>query len=331
MHFWLSTKGLPPTGLLVFFSIVSGITIANAKEAGENRNFEKLDPMVKQVCRWLPAETETLTYLSRDNKISPERDKLMPKSFGILSLVRKGKFIQQVEEGKIKFEVAGSCRFRPPKGMNGYRYAGCHAMVFARDLDKDFRNRLIKSFSENSNGVDTVKGYEVVRFEENVGPDKTIFYISLPKPNVLLVGTDITYITSVLDRVRASLDSSALRMQVALWDQLDVKAAFWGMRLPTAVENDGGRSDGPWENDGGFVTFVLEKKSKLIVRNLLIHQDKTTKAISRKWKLLPPNKSSPKLELVSPKVAEINLSTRDSDAEALFVLIIWRLGYKARL
>ena len=288
-------------------------------------SFQQLEPLVKQILHWFPAETESVVYLSNNFPKEYDTNEIPIELANVLHQFAKGKFLEPIKSLNVKFEIIGSCRFRPPIGLGGFFYDGCHAIGFENVLDKETIDKLLQGFAADASIVETIKGHRVFIFEERDRLDAYSYFVCLPQPDVLLVATDKEFLAGMLDRINEPPKSLSIVVKDELWGQLDVRGGFWAFRTPVAVG-----TETEWNNDDGFVAFFDVNKSSLVVRNLLIRKNFTSDIV-RRWELLPPNTDSPTPKLISPLVVEFEIPFTDERVHALFILVIWRSGYQANI
>ena len=100
----------------------------------------------------------------------------------------------------VVLKVEGSRRFRSPTALGPMRYEGCLAIIFREGLGTT-GDLLMASLRERAVSVQVELGHSVVVLEGFAEKDTWVIYVTVLKPNVLLVSTNLGYMKEVFARI----------------------------------------------------------------------------------------------------------------------------------
>jgi len=225
----------------------------------------------KDLIWWLPADTESVvaargpfTVPNEPNETDEKSDQAWftkkPSQAEILAALEQLplELLYYLDLSKalkgytVAFAMQGSRHFREPDpGSETTEYEGCLIVDFERNLDglESIVARM-PAWKGASNGI--ISGTKVLIRHEKAEDAERIYFLALPKPNVLLVANNRKYLVEVLERIAQKKIPRALPEQLPEWKFLDAEARFWGIRHydPTQARKD------PTSPLGGDSTYV---------------------------------------------------------------------------
>jgi hypothetical protein len=189
----------------------------------------------EEILWWLPERSETLV-VAREAFPVAEFDRpsannlrgmLQAFSIGPIEGLRNGELYKHLIGQRIVLAVTASRHFRAPTGLGAMPYDGCHILVTENDV-----RSVIDAITE-SNAISLsfdVEGNKVLVLKEQREEDEWTFYVTAPRPNVLLVTTDKASLTEVLERMKTHARTRAFEESLPEWRYIDRSASFWGLR-----------------------------------------------------------------------------------------------------
>ncbi len=78
--------------------------------------------------------------------------------------------------------------------------------------------------------TETIAGRRVSISKERVEEDDWTFYITQPKPNILVIATHRGYLVDLLGRMDKRATTRALPADLPEWEYLDASKRLWGVR-----------------------------------------------------------------------------------------------------
>jgi hypothetical protein len=198
---------------------------------------------VDQALLWLPANTETLIVSQGPFELKPAEpadqkvgqpqplDKALQLLPCGLATQQESNSLKSLKGLTVDFVLEGARGFRSPKGLGMMPYDGCHITVFKNDL-KTARDSFIDALKSENPGEEQVAGQKTYVIKAKLEEDAWKFYLTIPRPNVILVATDRAYLEEVLKRMamKEKPTDRAFPDNLPEWKHVDRKAKFWGMR-----------------------------------------------------------------------------------------------------
>ncbi|MBI3652648.1 MAG: hypothetical protein HY231_16625 [Acidobacteria bacterium] len=189
---------------------------------------------VNELLWWLPVDTETVMVAKGPITIAssePEKfiDFTQRIAYGSIDWVNKGDLKRQLEGKKILLSLEGCRKFRSPKSLGSSPYEGCQIIIFDNDFSTA-RNSIIHSLEVSAKAVLKIGEFKVSVFEEKLESDIWEFYLVSPKSDILLLATDQSYLTEVLNRMKGKKEIRALPDSLKEWKYVDTNAQYWAIR-----------------------------------------------------------------------------------------------------
>lgn len=224
-------------------AIVATICLCNALHAEEPRRStvdgtNVVEPLIHRLIDWLPTKTETILamkgpiVLRADSAEVGVGDNSLRKSvssflfFGLATHFRGS-----MDELTLEYCLSGARNFGVPKSLGLMPFEGCRIFVFRERLDKAGAT-LLKSFRDHTVEAEEISGFKVLRLKAQEEDGDFIFYVSIPKPNVLLVATDLAYLRELLLRLdtKAEEKTGVRHTMKQDWQWIDRKSDIWAIR-----------------------------------------------------------------------------------------------------
>jgi hypothetical protein len=153
-----------------------------------------LSSHVATVSRWLPEDTQTLIVAEGPFKIGAasrgnEVDALgLKRTLQLLTLAIEGDILScdlrdRLFDRTVSLSVAGSRRFRFPKGLGPMRYEGARITIFREGLGADGK-ALTDWLSKQATRIDVLSGVPVITIGGEARRDAWDVFWSLPGKNV---------------------------------------------------------------------------------------------------------------------------------------------------
>lgn len=303
---------------------------------------------------WLPTETETVLVARSNGNVpivvdgkappnGPDRNQSMDAGRTLEGLLwsistrpfyelNGGANVPEFLAGQnVKFAVHGSCRFRGvPKGPVAVTvYAGCHILVFDRNLGEN-GDLLMKSLMDEADSIDNLAGHKVARFQRKINDNDTeLFFVTRPKPNVLLIATDHGYLLDLLKRMARASTTLAFPERPAQWGQFPPNSRYWAVRCYGHDSQTGGI--------GSFIfTYTPNDATEIRLRQVasenasietIAENARKTFLLGEGFGIAPP--VEPSVRKLSSDVVEITLRIRDARVAFAFYVILYNaLGHE---
>lgn len=125
--------------------------------------------------------------------------------------------------------LEGSRGFRAPKALGLMPFEGCHITIFDREINQIQAN-LPQILETEAKRIHDFDGIRVAEVERNHEADLWHYYLTFPRPNVLVCATDEGYLRDVLARMKTRAAKRALPADLPEWKQVDTAAPFWAVR-----------------------------------------------------------------------------------------------------
>jgi hypothetical protein len=194
---------------------------------------------VQQALSWLPANTETVIvakdFLLADFAELQKTHDSYTKEIAFQSLalwplvLKNGELAAYVKGQRVLLAVEGARHFRAPKGFGLMPYEGCSLIAFASD-QRDRLNAFFKLAPKAALKVEEIEGYRFRVLQQRSEDDIWTIFVGLPRPNLVLMATDLDYLKEVLSRLGGKSGPRALPKNGPEWQYVDTSAQFWGLR-----------------------------------------------------------------------------------------------------
>jgi hypothetical protein len=251
-----------------------------AQVAAQEATRQAVSVELEQALSWLPADTETITVARGPLVLAanPGRneaqnrtvsDQELAQYFEDLPLAlfqfKDGLLSTRLKGKQIVLALEGARHFRPPADLGEMPYEGCAVAVFADDLDDNMRS-FFRETRSIALRVEQVRDQQIPVFQEKLERDTWTAFVAFPNKHVVLVATNLDYITEVLARLQGKKGERALPGDLAEWKYVDTEARFWGLRhfdrSQTKMDPSspfGGRKSANFPDDQAIgLTFVFD-------------------------------------------------------------------------
>lgn len=253
----------------------------------------------------------------------------------MLENIQGGTYVKMLSGQKVTLVVEGSRRFRPAKGLGLWPYEGCNILVFGQDLGAT-REMLKKAMAANATKTQQILGNDVYSFQEKVEDDLWRFFISLPKPNIIICATDQAYMEELLRRMQKRAATRAFPADLTEWKHLDTSVRFWAVRH-FGMGNRLAENRTLLDPKAIGLTFSYDPGSKDIKKKLpkvvyLSSSENAREIATRAWTHF--EKSTWRLNVVqnAPGVVEVGIADlTDDEAQTFLLLLLFRLGHLVNL
>ena len=199
---------------------------------------------------WLPADTESViaargpfevpaTQKDKDDTSHDTARKKVPQSEILREFERQSVELLYFHSldlpaflrgSTVAFAMQGSRHFREPLGgAEVMSFEGCSIVVFGSAFGERGTD-LMQSLARKAGRTESVAGISVVVFQQEfLGADYE-WFVSLPRPNVLLVANNLVYLREVLERMTQRKGPRALPAELPEWRFLETDTRFWALR-----------------------------------------------------------------------------------------------------
>jgi hypothetical protein len=211
-----------------------------AAEDARNRSMESTGrEQADSILAWFPADTETTVVAQQPFEIVTGQTKPptaidMAHAFvlGLLQAAEKGKLSTDLVGRTLRLAALGARRFgqesenhhtteqRGALGMIPYQ--GCAIYSFAAPISAPILNRPPD---------DTIMGYRVwlSKGSQNDEPDRDNYFVSMLKPDVMLVCNSRTFFQETVARLGLPPQQRALPADLPEWKLVDRSVPLWGI------------------------------------------------------------------------------------------------------
>lgn len=201
----------------------------------------KLTPQLSEIFRWLPADTEAVTVTQSPTFLSsvedwrePEPGYFTQRMTTLLGVLPAQSWADKV---KLNLVVTGSRNFRPPTSLGVFWFDGCSILRFAKDSPVNVQ-QFIERADKDCDCKVVMNGVSVYCFKKKMMDDNWTFYLYPLSPDIVLWASDKNYLHELLIRQRASVPQQAFLPDSALWENIDTKSEFFGMRNVRKVSGE---------------------------------------------------------------------------------------------
>jgi hypothetical protein len=190
----------------------------------------KLSADVEDLLWWLPPDTETLQVTRRPPKPQGPLSGALAQTFGDIGTgAAYAARLTQDLGARIKLRVNGSRHFLPPSGLGDTRYEGAQIFVFDKPLGASM-SRWLTGLETSAVSVEQIEGLKVVEFHDEMENDTWTSYVTIPRPDVLVVATNRVYLGELLRRRGVRAEPRAFASELPEWEWVDTSAPFWALR-----------------------------------------------------------------------------------------------------
>jgi hypothetical protein len=219
-----------PIHRLLLTTLLILVTGACDIRAHAQQPMAKLPADVEDLLWWLPPDTETLQVTRRPPKPQGPLSGALAQTFGDIGFgAAYAARLTQHLGARITLSVNGSRHFLPPSSLGDTRYEGAQIFVFDKPLGASM-SRSLKGLETSAVSVEQIEGLKVVEFHDEMEDDTWTSYVTIPRPDVLVVATDRAYLGELLRRRGARAEPRAFASELPEWEWVDTGAPFWALR-----------------------------------------------------------------------------------------------------
>lgn len=130
----------------------------------------------------------------------------------------------------VEFAMQGSRHFRDPlPGFDVMDYEGCSIVIFKGPLAEN-GEKLLRSLRKEATNTKVIAGKKVLTFEQKTELARWSYFVVVPRPDVLLVSNNLSFLQEVLERMVQKKSPRALPKELPEWRFLNDSARYWGLR-----------------------------------------------------------------------------------------------------
>jgi hypothetical protein len=312
---------------------VVSLTVAMSSQTagGAPQAPAKPAPRAIELLWWLPADTETVvvTQTPATPRNGPlfEVMRLAEVRFGDTTFPAGAK--RQLRGVSVKASVEGSRHFLPPSGLGAMRYEGATLFVFDKPLGS--RGRAVMSeLKKGAEAVISVEGLEVAQMREKFENDIWTSYITIARPDILIVATDRQYLAEVLRRRVKREGPRALPGTLPEWRWVTTDASYWALRHyrrdhldedPSSPFVRGGAA-GVFDDGAVGVAAYGAADGRTIVVHYLSTSDNAEAVAQEIWRH-PGEGVDPAIGKAVDDTIEVRFTARDSDQMRTFFFFLF--------
>jgi hypothetical protein len=280
---------------------------------------------------WLPADTETVvvtqTPATPPNGPLFEVIKFAEVSFGDTTFPAGAK--RKLRGVSVKASVEGSRHFRPPSGLGQMRYEGATIFVFDKPLGAH-GSAVMSELKKSAEGVISIEGLEVAQMREKFENDVWTSYITIARPDILILATDRQYLAEVLRRRVKREGPRALPDTLPEWRWVNTDAPFWALRHYRRDHPDQDPSS-PFVRDGAAGVFDagavgvaahVAADGRATVVHYLSTSDNAEAVAQEMWRH-PREGLDPAIGTPADDTIEMRFTARDSDQMSMFFFFLF--------
>lgn len=198
-------------------------------------------PTWRDVLRWLPIDSETLTvalrpFRTEDSKatIKPDFRRLIEGLTVTEPISRNKDAIDSLRYGKLAFTLHGGRNFRSPTGWGEGTQSGADVFVF-NPSNKKSADALMETLRPFSTCTKHLNGMEVLIFDPGIRStgmrsSTGLHYLCSPYKGIIVNASDSQYLREMLTRMSSKTIDRAFPDTLPEWKVLDLKSDTWAIR-----------------------------------------------------------------------------------------------------
>jgi hypothetical protein len=315
---------------------------------------------LEEVLWWLPSDTQTIVVVR-----GPWRGEIPAfrrEGGGGADIGRLDDILRSVISGlsverragdprlpPVAFALQGSRRFRSPKDLGLMPYEGANIVVFQQPLGPA-AEALKRSWlppdppffeGDPIPRKERIAGHEVLSYEHKLQSDVWTFYLTQPRPDVLITATDRRYLTVLLSRMSKKGERRALPDDLPEWKHLDAGKAIWAIRHydrgdarddPSSPLAGGRRAANSPDDRAVGLVFTLDAGKTDVASIKYLSANEDALAIARDAWTAVEEGLKPEVRRVVPGVVEVSLPVkapvgRDSPTSYFLLFLLQALGH----
>jgi len=312
------------------FLIIAGLLLIGGLIPSESRlqgPSAKPTALIEEILWWLPPDTETLQVTQARTgargplfeAIEVANGKIEFGDVGYAEVLN-----QSLKTARLIAMVDASRRFVAPSGLGEMPSEGAMILRFEKPLGAS-GNRMMAELEKTAEKVEDIAGVKVILFRDRLEDDILSSYITIPRPDTLVVATDRGYLEEMLGRRETRAGARAMPQDLPEWQWIDATAPFWALRhyQRENVDKDPTspfRKNASWsvfDADAVGVTAHASADGTTMVVHYLSKSPKAEQAARRIF-YHPGDGLSPTFKGVSADAIEVRYVAKDEEDLAMF-------------
>jgi len=216
----------------LFAALFAALFVGALASPTAQQKSSKPSPAIEELLWLLPTDTETVMVTQPQARtrslpvdvLSPPDGRVRFPNVGYKETLER-----HLSGAGFKASVEGSRRFAPPSGLGGMLYEGANIFLFDKPLAADGKV-LMSVLQKQALRVDVVGGFTVVEFRDKLENDVWASYITVLRPNLLVIATNLDYLKELIGRRTTRTGARALPSDLREWSWMDAASSFWAVR-----------------------------------------------------------------------------------------------------
>jgi hypothetical protein len=311
-----------PTALLVAATVLASLTPAQAQQQPSTKPSAAIDELLW----WLPIDTETVA--ARQPAARPRGtpiEKLLSEvDFDFDGFAHNKILAHNLTGIRVKASLEGARRFRAPSGLGGTLFDGATLYLLDKPLPAAGAT-LMAELAKEAQAVSRVGNVDVVEFRDKLESDIWTSYISVPRPDVIVVATNLEYLKAVLKRTGTRAGARAFPISLPEWRWIDARSPYWALRH---YRREHSREDptSPFVRDAaatfdnsavGLVAHAEDDGRTMVVHYVSKGTDPA--AVMREFWLGNAEQLSPTIRAAETGVVEVRFTAGNDDQLGMFL------------
>lgn len=287
----------------------------------------KLPTGIEEILWWLPPDTETLQVTQvRTGARGPLFEALETTNGKVeFAAVDYADVVNEsLKTARLIAMVDASRRFVAPSGLGEMPSEGAMILRFEKPLGAS-GNRMMAELEKTAEKVEDIAGVKVILFRDRLEDDILSSYITIPRPDTLVIATDRGYLEEMLGRRGTRAGARAMPQDLTEWQWIDATAPFWALRhyQRENVDKDPTspfRKNGSWsvfDADAVGVTAHASADGTTMVVHYLSKSPKAEQAARRIF-YHPGDGLTPTFKRVSGDAIQVRYVAKDEEDLAMF-------------
>lgn len=293
-------------------------------------------PLWEQLLGWLPEDTETVIVAQGPFEL-PKRatdelkfhEAIQSWAAGLVLDLGDGMLYKSLLGQKVLCAVEGSRRFTAPRGLGVMPYQGCDILQFGPEANGALQ-KAFRACQERAEKKIELAGEQVAVFTKKHEDDVWSYFVSRPRPGVLICATDQQYLKETLSRIGQKPERRAIPADLPEWKHVDVKARVWAVRhyRKESAKNDPSSPLRPPAAANvsdpaavGFVFWYSPDSDKVARARYLSGAKDALKLATQGWHH-PTERLTPEIRQVAVGVVEIVTSVSEEKTAGMFLFVL---------
>jgi hypothetical protein len=301
----------------------------------------KPSPAIDELLWWLPTDTETVQVTQRPSRTRGLPVEAISAPDGKVELGDVGykeTLERHLSNVRVKASLEGSRRFAAPSGLGGMLFEGANLFLLEKPFADDGKS-LMGELQKQALKVDAIAEFTVVEFRDKLESDVWASYITVLRPDVLVIATNVDYLKELIARRKTRTGARALPPELEEWSLIDAASPFWAIRHYRR-ELDSLDPTSPFlknaaasEFDDGAVGVVAHAAQD--GRTIVVHYLSTgpkAEDVARKIWHRPGDGVVPAIRRVAAGAIEVRFSAKDEEDLSMFMYyLLAALGHATYL